>query len=166
MPTLFLLFLLAVVVTAACTTPLYQPRINSSLRFCGSNFFVKDGLVVSKDNIIVDCGSAVLQGFLWEENAGVTVKDRNNVTLVDCRIVNYGTGILIKNATNIVVKDITLLRNMVGVHIINSENISISDSLDISLQRPVRFSNSSNVALLYDNKLIKGDFCKTNNCGN
>ncbi|MBI4142124.1 hypothetical protein HY484_04315 [Candidatus Woesearchaeota archaeon] len=159
-------FTFSVVVSAACTHPKFWPEINNSLRFCGSNFFVKDGLKISNDNLFVDCGSAVLQGFLWQKNVGITIEDRNNVTFVNCRLVNYGTAIMIKNSTNIFLKEITLLRNMVGLHVINSVNISIVDSLDISLHRSVRFSNSSNVTFQYHNKNIKGDFCRTNNCGN
>lgn len=160
-----LFILLSFVVSAACTHPKYWPEINSSLRFCGSNFFLKEGLTVANDNLIIDCGSSVLQGFLFQKNVGIRIEDRNNITLINCRLVNYGTAILVKNSTNILLKEITLLRNMVGLHVIDSSNVSIVDSTDISLQRPVRFSNSSNVTFQYNNKNVKGDFCKSNNCG-
>lgn len=161
----FFLFLFADVVSAACTHPKYWPEINSSLRFCGSNFFLKDGLTISNDNLIIDCGSAVLQGFLFEKNVGIRIEDRNNITIINCRLVNYGTAIVIKNSSNVFLKEMTLLRNMIGLHVIDSVNVAITDSLDISLSRPVRFSNSSNVTFQYHNKEIKGDFCRYNNCG-
>ena len=123
------------------------------------------GLVISKDNVFVDCGSAVLRGSFFGEGYGFLIEDRKNVKIKNCRIVNYPVGILVRNSSNIILEDITFLRNRIGLHVIDSVNVNLKKSLDISLERPVRISNSHNNAFLYLNKKIKGDFCAYNNCG-
>ncbi len=152
-------------VSGKCTRPIYSQDINETLRLCGENFGIKNGLIVSKDNIDIDCSSAVLQGNLFGKATGFLIEDRKNVTLHDCRIVNYDVGIVIRNSSNIVFDKITLLRNRAGIKLFNSFNVSITNSFDISLEKPLLVSNSSGNIFSYFNKKIKGDFCSYNFCG-
>ena len=160
------MFVIPYFVSAACSRPVYSKDLNTSTRLCGENFVVNNGLVVSKDNVDIDCSSVVLKGNLLSVVAGIVIEDRKNITLYDCRIVNYATGIKIINSSGIVLRDMTFLRNFVGVHIIDSFNVSIINSFDISLDKPLKISNVTNSTFQYYNKKIKGDFCNANNCGN
>lgn len=160
-----LFFIFAISVSAKCIRPFYSQDINETLRLCGENFGLKKGLTVSKDNIDIDCSSAVLQGNLFGKEVGFLIEDRKNVTLHNCRIVNYNVGIVVKNSSNIMLNEITLLRNMVGIKLFNSFNVSVTDGFDISLDKPLLVSNSSQNIFSYFNKKIKGDFCSYNFCG-
>ena len=152
-------------VSAKCSHPVYSQDLNKSTRLCGENFVLNSGLAVSSDNVDIDCSSAVLKGSLFSKNTGIVIEDRKNVTLRDCRIVNYAVGIIVRNSSNVFLSEITFLRNFVGVKIIDSFNVSIVDGFDISLEKPIHVSNSRNNTFHYFNKKIKGDFCAYNSCG-
>lgn len=152
------------IVFAKCTRPTYSQDINYSTRLCGENFVVASGMIISKDNVNIDCSSAVLKGNLFSNSAGLIIEDRKNISISDCRIVNYKVGILVRNSSNILLDKITFLRNGIGVKLFNSFNVSISKGFDISLEKPLHLSNSSSNNFFYFNKKIVGDFCKFNFC--
>lgn len=151
-------------VSAVCTRPILSRDLNASTKLCGNNFVLNNGLVISKDNVNIDCSSAVINGAGAVNSAGIFIEDRKNVVLRNCKLTNYDTGVFVKNSSNIVLKDITLLRNNIGVRIIDSLNVNVLNGFDISLKSPVKLSNSFNSTLRYVNKKIKSDFCAFNYC--
>ena len=151
-------------VSAKCTRPFYSQDINYSTRLCGENFVVESGIIISKDNVNMDCSSAVLKGNLFSNSIGIIIEDRKNVSISDCRIVNYKVGILVRNSSNVLLDEITLLRNKIGIKLFDSFNVSIINGFDISLEKPLHLSNSFNNTFSYFNKKIVGDFCKFNFC--
>lgn len=146
-----------------CSKPIFSGDINKSMRLCGQNYVLPKGLIVTKDNLNIDCSSAVLKG-PFNKGTGIIIEDRKNVTLYDCRIVNYAKGFLIKNSSNIMLKNITLLRNMIGVHMYNTKNSRVVNSFDVSLKKPILLFNSTNNVFTYLNKKIRSDFCRYNKC--
>ncbi len=163
---LFLLLVLvcipsALAVSRTCTRTLDPSRINQDTRFCADNFF-PDGLTITHDNIMLDCGTAVLKGRF--KTAGLTIQGRENITIKDCQLANYEVGILIKNSKNIVIRGINLLRNNIGLKIIDSTGIAVENGYDISLQKPIQLINSKGNVFSYTNKRLEGEICRLNQC--
>jgi len=163
---LFLLLILACIpsalaVSRTCTRTLDPPRINQDTRFCADNFF-PDGLSITHDNIMLDCGTAVLKGRF--KTAGLTIQGRENITIKDCQLANYEVGILIKNSKHIVIRGINLLRNNIGLKIIDSTGIAVENGYDISLQKPIQLINSKGNVFSYTNKRLEGETCRLNQC--
>lgn len=155
---------LATAVSAKCSRPVYYDDVNYSTRLCGENFVLERGLSISRDNVNIDCSSAVLKGNLFSKNIGIIIEDRQNISLRNCRIVNYDVGVLVRNSSNIFLGEITFLRNKVGIKLFDSFNVNVANGFDISLTKPVHVSSSSMNSFSYFNKRIKGDFCAHNLC--
>lgn len=147
--------------TRSCTRTLDPPRVDQNTRFCADNFY-PDGLSITRDNIELDCGTAVLRGKF--KSTGLTIQDRQNVTIKDCQLANYDVGVLIKNSKNIIIRGINLLRNNIGLKLVDSSGIVVEDGYDVSLQKPIQLINSKGNVFSYSNKRLEGEQCRLNQC--
>ncbi len=166
-----LLAVLALVIPAVfaasrtCTRTIDPPRIDQNTVLCADNYYPHNypqGINITKDNIVLDCGTGVLHGQFM--NAGIIIANRKNVTIKNCQVANYNTGILIKNSERIQILNANLIRSTIGIKLVNSRQVVVENSHDISLSSPVQLVNSSGNTFHYFNKNIKGDNCRLNQC--
>lgn len=160
------LFIPTVLALRTCDHPTVHP-IRESKTFCGRNYYLTNGISIESDNVTIDCGNAVLQGTIIHgrfNGTGISIINRKNVTLKNCRIALYETGILVKNSTEITVIDSSLIRNRIGIKLYNAHNNFFERNHDISISHPVKNTNSNNNIFSYSNKKVFGGFCKTNFC--
>lgn len=165
-PTILLLcFLLlapsALAISTTCTNALDLSRIDHSLQLC-SDTYAKKGVVIGRDNVVLDCGTAVLRGGFKE--TGITINGRENVTVRNCQIANYDTGILVKSSRNVLIVDSNLMRNMLGVKLIDSTGVTIENSKDISISKTLQLINSVGNTFHYTNRKLEGEQCRLNQC--
>jgi len=162
---LFLILLLvspsAFAISRTCTRLLDPPRISQSLRLCADNYYPQ-GISITADNIVLDCGTGVLKGNF--KTNGIIIENRKNVTLKNCQIANYEAGILIKKSSGITILNANLIRNIIGVKLIESTGIIVENSFDISITRPVQLLSSAGNVFHYNNKRLEGDQCRLNQC--
>jgi len=157
-----LLFLLIPSVIADCN-PIQNNKIYSTSReFCGLNFFAPDGIIISGNDITIDCGTAVMRGSF--ETPGITVIDSDNVLIKDCHVANYEIGFLLINSTRITVEDTGMIRNILGIKLDDSNQNYFENINDISLERMVRAVNSIDNYFDYSNKNLEDDLCRYNSC--
>lgn len=163
----FILILLLIPFAYArdCEAP--TAHIKNSVRFCGENYYPKYGINIEVDNMVVDCGNAVLQGEIIQgefNGIGISIIDKKNITIKDCKVAHYETGFLVKNSTQIKLIDSSMIRNKLGLKLVNSNNNFFERNNDISLEEPVKAINSSFNVINYVNKDIENDICRTNIC--
>lgn len=163
--TILLFFLLlapsALAISATCTNLLETSRITQSLQLC-SDTYAKQGISIANDNVVLDCGTAVLRGGFKE--TGITISSRENVTIKNCQVANYDTGILVKNSKNVLIIDSNLMRNMVGVKLIDSTRVVIENSKDISISKTLQLINAVGNTFHYTNRKLEGEQCRLNQC--
>ncbi len=157
------MILLSSAAHAECQDPINGRHYTEDKRFCSSTFYLPDGISVEHDNIVIDCNHAVLKGTDFK-NAGITVKNRRNVIIKNCKIANYAEGISICNSTGMFVYSSTLMRNKIGMRLQLAENNTFEKNMDISTERPVRVIESKNNKISFTNKNIEEDFCRYNAC--
>jgi len=151
----------ALAASRTCTRLIDPPRIDQSIRLCADNFY-SDGITIIADNVVLDCGTAVLKGKF--KSTGITIQDRKHVTIKNCQIANYDTGIIIKNSRDITIIGSSLIRNLIGIKLIDSSKVTVEQSMDISITRPVHAINSKGNVFQYVNKKLEGDQCRLNQC--
>lgn len=152
-------------ISRTCTREIESSRIDQSMTFCADNYYPHNypqGLNISKDNIVLDCGTSVMHGQF--QNAGIVVMNRKNVTIKNCQIANYAIGILVKKSRQITIINANLVRNQIGLKISDSSAVVVEKSFDISTQRPLQVINSTGNVFHYVNKNMEGDYCRLNQC--
>jgi len=74
----------------------------STGRYTGSIEIDVDGIIIERDNIVIDGAGYTLQAIFptFEMGAGIILWDRSNVTIKNLQIKHYGIGISIDNSSN------------------------------------------------------------------
>jgi hypothetical protein len=146
----------------ACSDPLNGKTYTADQEFCNKNYYLPDGFEIGADSIVIDCNNAVLRGDF--KSTGILLKNRKNVEIKNCNIVNYNTGISLVNTEGTDIHDHSLLRNYVGIKLDNAMQNHFYEIRDVSIQREVRSTYSTGNHIKYTNKNLKGDFCRHNSC--
>jgi parallel beta-helix repeat protein len=73
------------------------------------------GIVVERDNIVLDGAGYTLQGPLAFLSRGIDLSDRTNVTVRNTHIKNYMDGIWLLRSSNVDIADNTVADNGVGI---------------------------------------------------
>lgn len=159
---LLLLILCAGLASAKCTDALDGMTITEDTTFCSDTYDIFNGIKIGADNIIVDCGTAVLRGNM-QEGTAITIENRKNVTILRCNIVTFHVGIYIQNSSFITFEDSALLKNRIGIRMMNAYENKLVKISDKSTQTPLSIINSK--FNLFDiNKRIDEEYCKDNLC--
>ncbi len=156
------LFVILCPIAFACSDPLDGKVYTSDQKFCNKNYYLPDGIVVDADDIVIDCGNAVLRGDF--KGTGILIKNRKNVEVKNCNIVNYNHGIHLSNAEGADIHDNNLLRNFIGIRLEDSTQNHFYENRDVSITQEVRSIFSTENHIKYTNKNIKGEFCRHNSC--
>jgi parallel beta-helix repeat protein len=155
----------ALAISRTCTRVLDPPRVDQSTRLCADNYYPHNypqGIKIAADNIVLDCGTAVLHGSF--KNAGIVIENRKQVTIKNCQVANYDIGILVKNSRDITILNANLIRNYFGIKLVDSSSVVVEDSFDISLKKPVQLINAVGNTFHYNNKRMEGEQCRLNQC--
>ena len=68
---------------------------NVTYTFTGN---ISDSIVIERNNIVVDGADCTVSGFGWGN--GITLTDRNNVTVRNMKIIGFAYGILLDSSSN------------------------------------------------------------------
>jgi parallel beta-helix repeat protein len=86
-----------------------------------------DGVVVERDNIVLDGAGYTLQGAGADESRGVDVSGRTSVTVRNTHITNFHYGIYLCYSSNTSVSGNTITANSwMGIYLYSSANTSVS----------------------------------------
>jgi len=84
-----------------------------------------DGIVVERDNIIINGAGYTIQGVGVKESKGIDLFRRTNVTVSNTQIKNFNYGIYLENSSNINLSGNNITNNGYGIGILNSYNNTI-----------------------------------------
>ncbi len=156
-----LFFVLLAPAAMACVVPEDSLAIDTSTTFCSDVYYFDNGISITGSNLLLNCSGAVLKS--WSGGRGISIEHASNVTVTDCRVVNYGIGIYVRNSTGVYLEDNHLVRNLVGTRLVVVSS-SATFNHDVSLTAPFEVFESRNNALSLTNKIVSGPFCETNFC--
>lgn len=157
----YLLLLLIFPAVLACVVPQDGMIITDSVSFCSDVYYLNQGIIVSGQNITVDCNGAVLKS--WNSGTGVSVLHSSNVAVQGCSIVNYNIGLYVRNSSVIFLDDNQLIKNIIGTRFVYVKDSATLNN-DISLLSEFEIFESENNILSLTNKPVRGDFCLNNYC--
>jgi parallel beta-helix repeat protein len=146
----------------ACDTPINGKTITYNKNFCNGRYYLPDGIIISGDNIIIDCNKATLQGDF--KGSGISIINSDTVELKNCHIANHAEAVYLYNSTNVIVRDSILLRNLFGIKLVKSNNNQFDQNRDVSITEAVRVIESENNYIRFTNKDVTGVLCRHNNC--
>lgn len=100
------------------------------------------GVIVEKDNIIIDGASYTIQGS--GNNTGIEIMYRNNITIKNAYIINFEYGIILDGSTGCTVSENTLKSNIGGILIYRSTNNIINkNSITQNAVAGIQFERAS-----------------------
>ncbi len=145
----------------ACVVPEDGLLIDESVEFCTDVYYVSDGIVVSGNDISINCNGAVLKS--WSGGRGISIIESSNITISGCRLMHYNIGVYVENSTKVFLNDNHLVKNKVGTRFVNVAD-SATFNHDVSLQSAFEVLDSNNNVLSLTNKVVDGKFCSKNFC--
>jgi len=90
-------------------------------------------IVVERDNIVIDGANFTLQGRGLEDEKGISVPYRNNVTIRNVKVTGYRNCIFLENTANSLITNSILdnefLNISVGVRLISSHNNKVNENV-------------------------------------
>jgi len=130
---------------------------NRSLTLCKNFYNIPDSgdygvIIINSSDIILDCNNATLNG--TGSGAGIYVENKNNVTIKNCRILNYDTGIYLYYSSNNNIENNTANSNDWGIYLSRSSNNILQEN---------KISNN-NIGILSDDSdtIINSNFVCNN----
>ncbi len=159
-----LVLLLLPVAYAECIEPTDGMIITKSMNFCSSTYDVPNGITIAANNIVLDCGTAVLRGVVGQSETGLRLENVDGVTVKNCNILTFNQGLYLKNVTNSLIEDNSILKNRIGIRLLDSYENTIRDNNDKSFQVAVSAINSKFNVVMLGNKAIERAFCEENAC--
>jgi parallel beta-helix repeat protein len=100
---------------------------NTTYVLTGSFFSVADGIVVERDNIVLDGSGFAVVGMRADFSCGINLSETNNVTIQNTDITNFYLGILLNSSSNNSINGNNLAHNSgYGIGLAYSSNNSIS----------------------------------------
>jgi parallel beta-helix repeat protein len=122
-----------------------------------------DGIVVERDNIIIDGASYTIEGA--GSGTGISLSRRNNVTIKNTNIINFGYGIDFWYSSNNIIAENNVTNNWYGMYLYSSSSNSISGNNIIKNYHPgaelsdgIQLMNS-NDNVISDNNITANEFC-------
>src|SRR5574341_859731 len=160
-----LMFLLVLPMAAAeCIEPTDGMTIRENILFCSSTYDIPNGITIGANDVVLDCGTAVLRGVVGESEIGIKAENVDHITIKNCNIVTFTQGIYLKNVTNSLIEENAILKNRIGIRMLDSYENIIRENSDKSFQFAVSSINSKFNVVMLGNKEIERTFCEVNAC--
>lgn len=133
----------------------YLPRlvdgcdVETNVTFGPGTYFAPRGLNVTADNVYIDCNGAVLQAD--RERTGITILNRQGVTVSNCVLENYNQGIVIQNSNTVQVLDSRISNSLNdGIRAIASQNLLLQDNILYRNQFAIHFDATDDSMIVHN----------------
>ncbi|ODS35745.1 hypothetical protein BEH94_06070 [Candidatus Altiarchaeales archaeon WOR_SM1_SCG] len=90
-----------------CTKPYNNIYVNNDTILCPEIYNLN--IIINSSDVVLDCNGAVLDG--GGSGHGIYLYNKNNVTIRNCIITNFGAGIYLENSDNNTVVNNTMMYN-------------------------------------------------------
>jgi len=115
-----------------------------------------NGIVVERDNIIIDGGGYTVQGVGAYMSKGIDLTERINVTIKNMKIQNFYIGIRLDGSLNNVVNGNNIANNRVGINLFLSSdnNIIVGNNIKENSERGIMLNGYCLNNVISGNNLI------------
>ena len=118
------------------------------------------GLVVERDNIVVDGAGYTIQGSgydscTWWSGTGVDLDGRENVTVKNLEIWGFLYGVYVRNGSNCAIYCSRVISNFWGIGIVESSNTTICGNNVTANDWGIILFNCSKSNMVFDNYLAE-----------
>ena len=103
-----------------------------------------DGIVIERDNIIIDGAGYTLKGTGAYESKGIILSGRTNVTVQNTQIINFFYGIVLGHSSNNSIVGNNIANNQDGIRLSYSSNNNIVGNNIANNVDGIRLDSSSN----------------------
>lgn len=86
------------------------------------------GIVVQRDNMILDAANIALQGTLAPYSIGVDLSNRNNITVENMNVGDFIYGIFLNNSSKCSILESTLSNNSYCIYIYSSKDNNVAEN--------------------------------------
>ena len=117
----------------------------------------REGIVVERDNIVVDGMGYVVQGTNTPDSNGIHLSGRKNVIIKNMEIRAFWTGIYIAESSNIDIVGNNLINNNNGIGLLFSSHNSIVKNNITDNDYGISIIDSSNNNSVFGNSIIDND---------
>ena len=117
----------------------------------------REGIVVERDNIVVDGVGYVVQGTNTPDSNGIHLSGRKNVIIKNMEIRAFWTGIYIAESSNIDIVGNNLINNNNGIGLLFSSHNSIVKNNITDNDYGISIIDSSNNNSVFGNSIIDND---------
>jgi len=119
---------------------------NVTYRFVNEEMILSGGIVVERDNIILDGSACTLQGNKSLGSMGVVLDGRSNVTIKNLTITDFITGVHLMRSLGNILQNDRMTTNTCGIYLENSSgnNMSENDISDQDINGVVLRSSANN----------------------
>lgn len=139
-----------------------------------------DGIIVKKDNIIIDGKGYTLQGQKDGTDVGIKLSSITDVTIKNIEIKNFSWGISLYNSLRNTVSGNTLTNNVVGIHFwaesdsntisentitTNEDGIFIYGSSNIIVKNTITLNSGHGIDFFGSSNIIAGNYIAENGVG-
>ena len=111
------------------------------------------GIVVERDNIILEGNGFAVQGSALLLTKGVNLQQRNNVTVKNLIVEGHALGINVYQSVNVKILANSLINNSWGIDLTGSSNNIISENIFMDNGYGIRLSSSSNKNVILKNNV-------------
>ncbi|MEM2972065.1 MAG: NosD domain-containing protein [Candidatus Bathyarchaeia archaeon] len=133
-----------------------QTSDNVTYTLTGNIMSDGDGIVVERNNIIIDGQSHIVEGAETHESKGICLATRNNVTVKNVKVTNFTFGIYLDGSLSCNISESILMDNGFGVYLDSSKYNNIYGNIVINNNWGIWLWWSSNNTIL-KSEVIKND---------
>ena len=130
-----LLCFIPAIAAAECVSITGGEMIDSDTQLCTGEYVISKTIEIMADNIVFDCGDAVLKS--TSPISALLVKGRSGVTITNCEITGFANAIYLEGA-----EGNTIARNKITD---NNNGIVIHNSPDNIIEQNIYLNNQRNV---------------------
>ncbi|MEK6874623.1 MAG: LamG-like jellyroll fold domain-containing protein, partial [Nanoarchaeota archaeon] len=120
-------------------------NLTASKNLTGSASTAGTCMQVNANNVVVDCNGFSVTGSAAA--AGINASGRRNVTIQNCKILNFSIGIDLTDSNNSVIANSSILNTTTGILLRNISNISIRDNIFGNTTTALWFVRSSGIII-------------------
>ncbi|MCK5025121.1 MAG: right-handed parallel beta-helix repeat-containing protein [Nanoarchaeota archaeon] len=132
---LMLLALVPVIAAQECLQLEGGEEISSDTLLCAGQYSIENTIEITADNILFDCGDAVLQGSSFI--SAILVKNKSGVTIRNCEITGFGNAIYLEDAEMNTISGNKITDNNNGIVLHNSPENIILQNIYLNNRRDV-----------------------------
>lgn len=148
-------------VTDSCT-------VSTNLTLAGGQVFNVDDatdngvVIINTNNVVFDCNGSTINGTQSASSRGIFANNKNNISIINCNIMNYHFNIRLLEGDNSTVANNNLSGAYIGVYAVSTDHLTIRDNYVFSNgSQPAGTPNGLSLDTDNNHTIIQGNIVDT-----